>query len=147
MSFDHQEKKKHILETTPMSLSRNPRLLRVARSLCRDLRKKMTASERLFWDLVRDRRFLGRKFYRQHPLFVEDQGRETFFIADFFCYEERLVVEIDGKMHDYSKRRDRLRTNVLREYGLRVIRFRNDELLKDMPFVMSQLKEEFGTRK
>jgi len=123
-----------------MSLSNDPRLRQVAKQLCRDLRKKQTNAEKIFWEAVRNRRFMGLKFYRQYPIFVDVDGRETFFIADFFCFEKKLVVEIDGKIHDYRKDHDDLRTEIINRKGIDVIRFKNEEIEKNVDAVLRRLK-------
>lgn len=51
----------------------------------------MTAAEKALWEQLRARRFLNLKFRRQHPIFD--------FIADFYCHEHKLIVEVDGKYH------------------------------------------------
>lgn len=122
-----------------MSLSNAPRLRELAKQLCRDLRKRQTDAEALFWQAVRDRKFLGLKFYRQHPLFFDYLGKETFFIADFFCHERQLVVEIDGKIHDYRKDHDELRTFIINMMGIAVIRFRNEEIETDIIEVLAKI--------
>ena len=123
-----------------MSLSNDPRLRQVAKQLCRDFRKKQTNAEKIFWEAVRNRRFMGLKFYRQYPIFVDVDGRETFFIADFFCFEKKLVVEIDGKIHDYQKDYDALRTEIINRKGIDVIRFKNEEIEKNVDAVLRRLK-------
>lgn len=75
----------------------------------RQLRREMTPAERVLWDRLRNRRFLGLKFRRQHPL-----GR---FIADFYCAEHRLVIELDGDVHLARREYDQARTNALQNYG------------------------------
>lgn len=122
-----------------MSLSNNPRLREIAKQLCRDLRKRQTNAEAIFWQAVRDRKFLGLKFYRQHPLFFDYLGKETFFIADFFCHERQLVVEIDGKIHDYRKDHDELRTFIISMMGIEVIRFSNEEIETDLVEVLTRI--------
>lgn len=122
-----------------MSLSHDPRLREIAKQLCRDLRKRQTDTEALFWQAVRDRKFLGLKFYRQHPLFFDYLGKETFFIADFFCHERQLVVEIDGKIHDYRKDHDELRTFIINMMGIAVIRFRNEEIEANLIGVLARI--------
>ncbi len=78
----------------------------------RQLRREATTAESLLWELLRDRRLLGRKFRRQHPI-----GQ---FIADFFCDDARLIIEIDGAVHrePTQQERDRLREEILRDMAL-----------------------------
>jgi len=77
----------------------------------------MTEAESLLWERLRGRRLGGYKFRRQHPLGP--------FIADFYCAESHLVVEIDGDIHDRQVEQDQARTNQFELYGYRVIRFEN----------------------
>lgn len=123
-----------------MSLSHEPRLHEIAKQRCRDLRKRQTKAEAIFWAAVRDRKFLQLKFYRQHPLFFDYLGKETFFIADFYCHERKLVVEIDGKIHDYRKDHDELRTFIINLLGHAVVRFRNEEIENNLHEVLERLK-------
>ncbi|MFA6033025.1 MAG: endonuclease domain-containing protein [Myxococcota bacterium] len=93
------------------------------RGFARSLRREMTeAEDRLWWEL-RDRRLDRIKFRRQVPI-----GK---YVADFVCAEARLIVEIDGSQHADSDP-DRIRTAQLEAEGFRVLRFWNDDVLKDM---------------
>ncbi len=123
-----------------MSLSHDPRLIKTAKQLCRELRKKQTNAEKIFWETVRNRKFMGLKFNRQHPIFFDYFGNETFYIADFFCFEKRLVVELDGRIHDYQKDHDELRTFIINMKGIEVMRFRNEEVEKNLKIVLERLK-------
>jgi very-short-patch-repair endonuclease len=125
-----------------MSLSRDTRLIQIAKQRCRELRKKQTAAEKIFWEAVRNHRFLGLKFYRQYPLFFDYTGKETFYIADFYCHEKRMVVELDGKIHDYQQQQDEHRTFIIEMLGIKVIRFRNEEIENDLDSVLSVLRKQ-----
>jgi len=131
-------------EALNMSLSKNPKLIHTAKKLCRELRKNSTPAEKIFWEAVRNRKFLNKKFYRQHPLFFDYNGKETFFIADFFCYEEKTVIEIDGGYHERQKDYDELRTNIINMLGIKVIRFKNEEVVNDMSSILENLKIDFN---
>jgi very-short-patch-repair endonuclease len=101
----------------------------------RDLRKNETSAEDLLWRNLRNRKLSGLKFRRQHPL---DK-----FIADFYCHEKRLVIEVDGSVH-YSrdaKESDEGKTYELKELGITVLRFRNEEVLNDMSLVLKKIRE------
>jgi very-short-patch-repair endonuclease len=111
-------------------------LRRAAIHTARELRKNMTPTEAILWERLRDRQFAEMKFYRQHPLHVEFEGRETFVIADFYCHSHGLIVEIDGPIHQGETDHDRARTKALEELGLRVIRFTNSQVLHDLDRVL-----------
>jgi very-short-patch-repair endonuclease len=64
----------------------------------RILRENMTLFEKLLWERLKLKQICGVRFRRQHPI--------DFFIADFYCHEARLVVEIDGEMHNYQREHD-----------------------------------------
>jgi len=124
--------------------AKNPELAMAAKQLCRKLRKSQTDTEFAFWQIVRNRQVLGFKFYRQYPLFFEYYGRERFFITDFFCFEKTLVVEIDGKIYDYQQDYDALRTHIINTLNIKVIRFRNEEIVHDLDNVMRKLKRRLA---
>lgn len=97
--------------------------------LCRELRKNQTPSEKIVWETLRNRKFEGLKFTRQYPIIYNTVGlKPLFFIADFYCHEKKLVIEIDGKIHDFQKDYDTNRDKVLNELGLIVLRIKNEEL-------------------
>ncbi|GAB4337591.1 MAG: hypothetical protein Kow0037_20580 [Calditrichia bacterium] len=87
----------------------------------RELRKEQTPAEELFWQLVRNRQFLGLKFRRQHQF-----GN---YILDFYCHEQQLAIELDGPIHETQKEEDARRDAYLQSQGLTVIRIKNEELL------------------
>ncbi len=68
-------------------------------------------------------------------------SKKTFFIADFYCHENRLVVEIDGKSHDHQKEYDELRTYIVNNSGIEVVRFRDEEIEKDLDQILERLKQ------
>jgi very-short-patch-repair endonuclease len=111
-----------------------------ATEACRELRKRSTPSEEKLWTVLRNRKFLGKKFLRQHPLFFEYVHNPSFFITDFYCDEHKLALEIDGKSHDYQKDYDELRTHIINTLGINVIRFKNDEIENDLPEVLKRLE-------
>jgi very-short-patch-repair endonuclease len=96
--------------------------------LSREHRKNMTPSEEIMWTMLRNRRLDGKKFLRQHVFYYGyAMGKYLFFIVDFYCAEENLVVEIDGGIHDLQKEYDEQRTMILEERNLRVLRIKNNE--------------------
>lgn len=123
-----------------MSLSKTRGLTLVAEARCRELRRHSTRAEKLVWVELRDRRFMGLKFRRQHPLFHDVLGKETFYITDFYCHEARLAVEVDGKIHLKQWQDDMLRTEVLNLIGVSVLRFTNEQVESDIEVVLGKLR-------
>jgi very-short-patch-repair endonuclease len=122
-----------------MSLNIKSKLVPLAKARCRELRKKQTKAEEIFWNRVRNKQFQGLKFYRQYPLFFDLLGKETFYIADFYCHEKLLVVELDGDIHKKQKKQDTLRDGVIEALGIRVVRIANIEVLGDIGKVMKHI--------
>ncbi len=115
----------------------------MALHLSRELRKKQTKAEQIFWSAVRKKQFMGYRFLRQHPLFYEYYGKEKFFIADFYCKELRLVVEIDGGVHEQQGDYDRIRSEILEnQKELKIIRFKNEEVFENMNKVLIDLRRK-----
>ena len=107
----------------------HPQLLAFARHL----RRELTDAERLLWSLLRNRRFYGLKFRRQHPL--------GSFVLDFYCHEAKLAVELDGGQHNRPEKRfrDERRTSFLKKNGIKVARFWNHEVLQQTESVLCSL--------
>jgi len=63
------------------------------------------------------------------------------FIVDFYCHKAGLVIEVDGDIHDLQQEEDARREKVLTEMGLRVVRFGNDEVMKDLSTVVGKVRE------
>ena len=91
----------------------------------------MTPAETILWEKLRGRRLNGYKFRRQHPL-----GQ---FIADFCCSSARLIVELDGAVHDAQQEYDHERTLQFESFGYRVIRFNNDEVIRNLDQVLERI--------
>ncbi len=98
----------------------------------RDLRKEMTESEKKAWEFLRDRRLGGLKFRRQHVI--------AGYIVDFYCAEKKLVLEIDGEVHEEAEQRayDEHRSQVLSEQGLQVMRVANRDLCESFFCVLRE---------
>ncbi len=103
------------------------------RDRARELRKRSTPAETALWQLLRDRRLARFKFRRQHPWGP--------FILDFFCPQARVVVELDGEYHADPEQSvlDDERTAELTALGIRIVRFRNAEVLADPDGVLVRL--------
>jgi leucyl-tRNA synthetase len=99
----------------------------------RELRKKATAQENLLWEKLRNRK-LGYKFRRQHSV--------GGYILDFYCKEKRLLIEIDGEIHQTkeNKEYDEVRDKYFRELNFKILRFKNYEIEKDTEKVVEKIK-------
>ncbi|RZA00141.1 MAG: endonuclease domain-containing protein [Sphingobacteriaceae bacterium] len=110
-------------------------------NLCRELRKRQTPAEDILWNNLRNRKLMGKKFLRQHPVCVMSAfGRSRYYIPDFYCNESKLVIEADGPVHQFKKQYDQNRDEVLKELGLYILRFKNEEIINDLEGVMSKIK-------
>ena len=107
----------------------NPPLPSTTLGAALDLRKHSTDAETKLWYHLLAGRLDGLKFRRQHPL--------PPWIADFYCSEAKLVVEIDGSQHRDAE--DAMRTRVLEQRGLCVLRFWNNDVLIQTPAVLAQI--------
>jgi len=97
----------------------------------RKLRLHLTPAEKLLWESLRKRQLNGLKFRCQHP--VES------FIVDFYCPQHRLVIEVDGGVHNQQVEYDTARTESLNLLGYRVIRFGNREVISNLSQVLQQI--------
>jgi len=103
----------------------------------RRLRKEPTLAEAHLWQALRRRQLASLKFRFQHPI-----GR---FIADFYCPSAKLIIEIDGGIHDQQQPYDEARTEQLEAFGYRFLRFSNKEVLTDLPHVLARIKDQAET--
>ena len=114
----------------------------LAKELARKLRKNPTKAEKIFWEALRNRRFLNKKFYRQKIIFFNYYGKNRFFIVDFYCHEDKLVVELDGGIHKQQGEYDEIRTEYINTTNNRVIRFKNDDVENNLGNVLEKLEYE-----
>ncbi len=92
----------------------------------------MTPAEKILWQELRANK-LGVHFRRQQVI--------AGFIVNFYCHKAGLVVEVDGDIHDLQQEEDARREKVLRELGLRIVRFRNDEVMKGLSTVLGKISQ------
>ena len=104
-------------------------------SFAKKLRKDSTDAEKLMWSLLRNKRFKGLKFRRQHV--IGD------FIIDFYCPEKNVGIELDGGQHSHEPiaEYDSRRTETLAKQGVRVVRFWNNDVTNRTEDVLEQLFE------
>jgi very-short-patch-repair endonuclease len=99
------------------------------------LRRNMTLAEIILWEKLKDKKEFNIKFRRQHPVYV--------FIVDFYCHKYKLAIEIDGEIHNDKEtiEYDKRRTAELNKFGIRVIRFPNDQVICNIDSVLIQIHQ------
>ena len=99
----------------------------------RELRNNATHAEQLLWEYLKTKPF-GFKFRRQHPY--------SLYILDFYCHSLKLVIEVDGGIHDKEevKENDKVRQHSLENDGLRVLRFTNEEVIETLKKVVETIE-------
>ena len=100
------------------------------KALSQHLRKNMTDAENRLWSKLRRKQLKGHQFYRQKII-----GK---YIVDFYCPKANLVIELDGEQHysEAGQAKDRARDDVLREMGIKVLRFSDRDVFENMGGVM-----------
>lgn len=104
------------------------------KSKAKALRRRMTAAERILWKRLRMRQVKGEHIRRQHPYGM--------YILDFYCFKSGLVIELDGAIHRFSKSYDKERTEYLESTGLKVIRFKNEDVETRIDWVMETIERQ-----
>ncbi len=101
----------------------------------RELRRNMTEAEKILWSRIRNKQINNTVFRRQHPIDI--------FIVDFYCHKHKLVIELDGGIHKHPdiQERDKNRSAEMEKYGLKIIRFTNNEILSDVNKVIEKIKK------
>ena len=119
------------MSSTDMFYNAKPHIFEKAKVL----RTNMTDAELRLWEKLRNNQILGLRFRAQHPIDI--------FIADFYCHVLKLVIEIDGGVHDDEEQTvyDKGRTAELNNLGIEVIRFSNLEVVNDVDFVVEKIRE------
>ncbi len=112
----------------------SPKIIQFAR----ELRNNLTEAENILWQKLRNRKLDGYKFRRQHPI---DE-----FIVDFYCHEIKLVVELDGGIHNVPevKEYDISRSEELEMFDIKIIRFKNEEVFQDLEDVLKKIRQELN---
>ena len=103
----------------------------------KELRKNPTKAESQLWKALQKSQLAGRRFRRQHSI-----GN---YIVDFYCVNEKLIVELDGQVHDnfVNEEYDRKRTEYLENLGFKVLRFENYLVFEQLDMVLEAIKVKF----
>ena len=105
----------------------------------RELRRSSTLAEKSLWKHMRNKKLSDSAFRRQHPIDI--------YIVDFYCHQQKLVIEVDGEIHNskFAKERDEGRTAEIEQFGIKVIRFTNEEILENIEQVLKIIKSHLTT--
>jgi very-short-patch-repair endonuclease len=116
----------------PMYFGTKPSVFKLAK----ELRKNETEAEKMLWSKLNKNQIIGLQFRRQHPINI--------FIADFYCPKIKLVIEVDGSIHEIFEyeEHDIGRSEMLNDFGITVIRFTNEQILNDLDGTIKQIKSE-----
>lgn len=100
-----------------------------------ELRKNMTEPEKKLWYALRRKQIRGKRFRRQHPV--------SKYIVDFYCHQSKLVVEVDGGIHNNAEQKeyDIGRSYELQQLGLNIIRFTNEQVLQNLNEVIKEIEK------
>jgi len=101
--------------------------------LAMNMRKNPTEAEKVLWKQLKKLRKEGYIFRRQHPVDI--------FIADFYCHNLKLIIEVDGEIHfnSVAQEHDDGRTGELERFGIKIIRFTNEQIIKNKELVINQI--------
>jgi very-short-patch-repair endonuclease len=98
----------------------------------------MTIPEKLLWEELNGKQICGLRFRRQHPI--------EFFIADFYCHQIRLVIEIDGEIHNQQEEYDDGRSAEMEKFDIKIIRFKNYEVENEIENEITKIKNIVNER-
>ena len=109
-------------------------------NVARELRQRMTQAEKILWNVLRAKN-IGFKFRRQAPFVFSD---DCHYIADFYCPEKKLIIELDGGIHNnkFAKEYDKFREDIFKISGYKILRFKNKEVIESLNKVIVEIKKK-----
>lgn len=109
--------------------------------MAKQLRFKTTEAEKILWEHLKEKKLNNFRFRRQHPIYQ--------YIADFYCHNVKLVVELDGGIHDSEENRknDINRDYIMRNFEIEVLRFSNNEVYQNIEQVLEKIRIVANERK
>jgi very-short-patch-repair endonuclease len=114
----------------PMYFGAKPEIFKLAKKL----RKIQIEAEKLLWSRLNNNQIIGLQFRRQHPI--------NRFIADFYCPKIKLIIEVDGSIHELPEYQshDIGRSEILNDFGIAVIRFTNEQIIEQIDSTVEEIK-------
>lgn len=122
----------------PRNIVIGQKVTRAQKERAKELRQNMTKAEKVLWKELRANRLNGWHFRRQQIIGA--------FFADFYCHAAALVIEVDGEIHQTQQEYDQERTELIRDYGIEVIRFQNKEIFQQLPQVLEKIDKTCQAR-
>lgn len=116
---------------------RDVRLQQKLSEIAKRFRKNPTKAEKIMWRYLKDKELFSEKFRRQHPLYQ--------FIVDFYCHSKKLIIEIDGEIHQYTFVRDQARDKLFQDHGYHILRFTNEEVFFQIDQVLAKIHEAISS--
>ena len=114
----------------------------------RKLRKEMTDTEKILWNQLKWKQLKNIKFLRQVPIYVytENSGMDRYIIADFVCRENKIIIELDWSIHNLKEvfDLDKYKEELLLNLWYKIIRFKNEEIEKDLEKSLSKIEASFS---
>jgi very-short-patch-repair endonuclease len=111
----------------------SPALKQKMTEVARQFRKEPTTSEEILWQAIRARKLDGRRFRRQQPIGV--------FVVDFYCSAEKLIVEVDGAIHELQREHDQQRQELLESLGLKMVRVTSKQVETDIDSALALIRQ------
>ena len=116
----------------------------------RNLRKHMTLAEIHLWEYIRKWKILNKQFQKQKPIFVyeENSWLPRYIIADFYCPEKKLIIELDWSIHEVQEVLilDNYKEELLKNAWYKVVRFRNEEVFEYIEGVLEIVRKELENK-
>ena len=103
--------------------------------LAKGMRKNSTETELILWNELKWRKLDNKRFRRQNIFWR--------YIADFYCAEVNLVIEVDWKIHENQKEYDEIREEILKTYKLKILRFNNEDIINNLTQVLETIKSYY----
>jgi len=106
----------------------------------KELRNNPTKTEKLLWSILKGKKLCGCKFRRQYGV-----GK---YVIDFYCVKKKLAMESDGEVHENidSRKYDKERDDYIKNFGINILRIKNEDIEKDLEGVVELILNELGKR-
>jgi very-short-patch-repair endonuclease len=114
----------------------SPEFWEKLKPIAREMRREPTQAESMLWERLRKNQVAGLPFRRQFPI--------ERFIVDFYCPAIKLVIEVDGLIHQYSQLEDDIRKDYIESLGIKVIRFSNEEIFTKISEVLKAIQAKIN---